>query len=129
MLQIAVGLVFLFIFIGREGGKGDVVFAGLYPELVVFLRDEVLVLHVTVAYHHQSGCLYSAQREHATSGRKAQGLGGIDAHEPVGFAASLGTAVKIVILSAVFQVIQPLTDGFVGQAADPKTGKGLLQPR
>ena len=52
-------------------------------------------------------------------------MGSIDADEPVGFAACLGTAVEVVIFSAVFQVVHALTDRLVGKAADPKTGEGL----
>ena len=52
-------------------------------------------------------------------------MGGIDAHEPVGFAACSGGIVKIVVLGSAFEMGKSFPNGFVRERTDPESLKRL----
>ena len=124
-LQGGYGFGLLFPLGSRLGRKTYFPTGGMGFKLPKLGRHEVLVLQITAAYHHKCGCLHPTQREHALPGGYAQRLGGVYAYQPVRFAAGLGGEVEIIVTPARLQVIQPLTDSLVGQAAYPQADKGL----
>ena len=69
--------------------------------------------------------MHPSQREHALPGGKAERLRTVDAHEPVRLAAGFGGEVKVVVKTSLPKVLQPLTDGLVGERGDPQTDKGF----
>ncbi len=98
---------------GRLGGETYSPAGGRRFELPKFGGYEMLVLQIAVAYHHERGCLYPAQREHALPGGYAQRLGGVYPYQPVRFAAGFGREVEVIVTFSRLQVIQPLTDCLV----------------
>ena len=78
------------------------------------------VLPEAFADHRQRGGLHPSERIRAASGGHRDGLRGVDAHQPVGFAAGFGRVIEVVVLAAAFEPFQPLADGGVRQRADPE---------
>ena len=124
-LQGCDGFGLLFPSGSRLGGETNSPAGGAGFELPKLGRDEILVLQITVAYHHKRRCLHPAQREHALPGGYAQRLGGVYPYQPVRFAAGLGGKIEVVVTFARLQVLHALPDCPVGQAAYPKTDKRL----
>ena len=90
-----------------------------------WLRLELLVLQETGTDHTESRSLYPAQGVSASSCRNGYGLGGIDTHQPVGFAAGTGGIIEIVIRRSALQMGKSLFDGFVRKRTDPQTVEGF----
>ena len=99
--------------VGR--GETETLITLLYgkAELPERLWLELLVLQETGADHTEGRGLYPAQRVSASSCCNRYGLGGIDAHQPVGFAAGTGGIIEIVIRRSALQMGKSLFDGFV----------------
>ena len=110
----------------RLGGETNFPAGGTGFELPKLGRNEILVLQITVAYHHKRRCLHPAQREHALPGGYAQRLGGVYPYQPVGFTAGLGGKIEVIVTFARLQVFHALPDCPVGQAAYPQPDKGLV---
>ena len=116
-LQGCDGFGLLFPSGSRLGGETNSPAGGAGFELPKLGRNEILVLQITVAYHHKRRCLHPAQREHALPGGYAQ---------PVRFTAGLGSKIEVIVTFARLQVFHALPDCPVGQAAYPQPDKGLV---
>ena len=125
-LQDGYGFGLLFPSGSRLGGEINSPAGGAGFELPKLGRNEILVLQIAFAYHYKRGCLYPAQREHALPGGYAQRLGGVYPYQPVGFTAGFGGKIEVVVMPTRLQVLHPLTDSLVGQAAYPQPDKGLV---
>ena len=103
------------------GGEAEVLITFPYgkAELPECLWLELLVLQETGADHTEGRGLYPAQGVSTSSCRYGYGLGGIDAHQPVGFAAGAGGIIEVVIRHSALQTGKPLFDRFVRKRADP----------
>lgn len=71
---------------------------------------------------------------HAASGKlrvvaTGEGAGGVEADDPVGFAARLGRAVEVVVFCRWLEMGKALADGLVGLAGDPETAHRLFNVR
>ena len=74
------------------------------------------------------------RRLHAASGKlrvvaTGEGAGGVEANDPVGFAARLGGAVEVVVFCRWLEMGEALADGLVGLAGDPETAHRLFDVR
>lgn len=74
------------------------------------------------------------RRLHAASGKlrvvaTGEGAGGVEADDPVGFAARLGGAVEVVVFRRRLEMGEALADGLVGLAGDPEPAHRLFDVR
>ena len=115
----------------RKSGEEHDVFGRGELELEIGRRLESLVFQITGADDGKRGCLNTSQRPHTASGSDGESLRSVDADDPIGFAAGFGREVEVVVLLARPEVLQPLADRLVGEAADPQSHERLaaLQKR
>ena len=104
--------------VGRGEAEALITFPYGKAELPEWLWLELLMLQETGADHTEGRGLYPAQGVGASPCRYGYGLGGIDAHQPVGFAAGTGGIIEVVIRRSALQTGKPLFDGFVRQGTD-----------
>lgn len=92
--------------------------------LALEIADGAFALHD----HCQCWCLHTASGKLRVVAA-GEGAGGVEANDPIGFAARLGRAVEVVVFRRRLEMGEALADGLVGLARDPETAHRLFDVR